>query len=362
MKPSSAPSTPSPSPSIESSHFKGGRELNEDFKPDDTVVIIGRGKRIRSHSGNQRFYALIESELATYANAPSKTEKSYILAKVLEDIRNWSVERYGFVKLNPTTGRWHSPKDSVARVTVAQAFRDALAGQYSSSKHNKQRRRQIAKGFISEDEFIVASPVVGFEKDSLPMPVNLMSALEPRMIGPNMGSSLQMSNNMGMNMNTNMNMNSNMALRRNMNTHMDMGMGMDFRSNMNMNMNMNMGRKMSGQETLAHIRGIIQASTDQIGCPIDNFGNGMGMSGGYGLMNAGQWMPQSSMMMMNGPSQSFQNKNFPPSLGHCSNMMMMGQRSNEDYLYEPLPVEKDVHSGDAFAASEQSSSFFLQGA
>ena len=391
--PSSSPTTtsespaPSPSPTVtatESNHFKGGIVLEEDFKPDETVVIIGRGKRIRNHSGNKRFYALIAAELRTYAGAPSKTEKSYILAKVLEDIRAWNPQRLGFVKLNPATGRWHSPKDSVARVTVAQAFRDALAGQYSSSKHNKQRRRQIAKGFITEDTAeditqdalaesprgVVTSSFTGIEKRGMGAPVSLRSAMDPGMMHMNMPS-----------MNTMANMSINSSMRMNMNTMNNPmgsmggmgGMGFDLRSSMgNQGMGMGGSRKMTGQETLAHIRGIIQATTEQLDHQ-QQMENVLLNRVNVQQQQSQAWMQQQqqqqSMMMQGASANLFPFSQNTTAMGGVGNMNMNNsfeQSQIQDLLFcEPLPIREDqaaaAKQGDAFSASEQTSSFFLQG-
>ena len=376
---SPAASSTAAAAAAESNHFKGGTVLDEDFKPDETVVIIGRGKRIRNHSGNKRFYALIAAELRTYASAPSKTEKSYILAKVLEDIREWNSRRLGFVKLNPATGRWHSPKDSVARVTVAQAFRDALADQYSSSKHNKQRRRQIAKGFITEDKDDVAATKSfssGIEKLGMAAPVSLRTAMDP--------GRLNMSMNMpGMNSMSNMSMSIASSMRMNMNSmNSSMGgmgaMGFDLRTPSSMGrQGMGMGRKMTGQETLAHIRGVISATTEQLDHQYQMENALMNRMNGQQQQ---QWMqqPAHQQSFMTQGSSSFQ---FPMSSqnmggmgdfgsGNSGNEFSQLQRPTDqsllqDLLFcEPLPIREDhmtAKQGDAFSASEQTSSFLLQG-
>lgn len=95
---------------------------------------------------------MVQDELEGYATAPSKTEKTYIVSRCVHKIRQWSKNRLGFVKQDPKTGRWTAPRDSVARITVAQAFRDALGDKYHSSKDNKQKKRIIAKGYYSSNE------------------------------------------------------------------------------------------------------------------------------------------------------------------------------------------------------------------
>jgi hypothetical protein len=101
----------------------GARILPEGFSPcEDRVIVGARGRKIKQHVGNRRFLELVASELTDYAEADNKTEKSYVLAKVLYTVRRWKGDglKVGFVKWDPAISRWIAPKDSVARVTVAQ--------------------------------------------------------------------------------------------------------------------------------------------------------------------------------------------------------------------------------------------------
>jgi len=81
--------------------------------------------------------------LPRYIAAYNKTDKSFVVSQVLHEIRHWSSERLGFVKLDAKTGRWISLKDSLARVSVGQAFRDSLTGKYRSSGFSKQQKRLV---------------------------------------------------------------------------------------------------------------------------------------------------------------------------------------------------------------------------
>jgi hypothetical protein len=102
---------------------EGARILPEDFRPCEDCVIVGaRGRKAKQHVGNRRFLELVASELNDYAEADNKTEKSYVLAKVLYTVRRWKGDglKIGFVKWDPVISRWIAPKDSVARVAVAQ--------------------------------------------------------------------------------------------------------------------------------------------------------------------------------------------------------------------------------------------------
>ena len=132
--------------------------LPEGYEPTEDVVVIGRGKLSRNHLGNKRFRILTSRMLHTYANAPGKTEKSYIVSQALHTIRSWNAQRIGFVKYDSRTGLWHSPKDSIARITVAQAFRDSLSSHYKSSRENKLRTRQQERGYFESGNHCDTTP------------------------------------------------------------------------------------------------------------------------------------------------------------------------------------------------------------
>ena len=104
----------------------GDRILPEGFQPCEDCVIVGsRCRRSKQHAGNRRFLELVQKELPDYARADNKTEKSYLLSKVMYSVRRWKGDglKIGFVKWDSKILRWIAPKDSVARVTVAQVSR-----------------------------------------------------------------------------------------------------------------------------------------------------------------------------------------------------------------------------------------------
>ena len=115
-----------------------------DFEPGPYEVLIGRGRRCTMHWGNQRFRGMIRDELEGYAAADCKRHKSSIIGRVLGDIKKYSPHA-GFVKKDVATGRWLSLTDAASRVSIAQAFRDALEDNYRSSKHSKQVKRRVEK-------------------------------------------------------------------------------------------------------------------------------------------------------------------------------------------------------------------------
>lgn len=113
--------------------------LPESFSPSEDDVVIGRGKKIVAH--NAKFYKIVGKELEAYHNASSKALKSLILVRILQHVRD--VVGAKFVKKDGD--RWLEVEDSLARTTIAQAFRDSLSSHYRSSKQFKQRRRKQAK-------------------------------------------------------------------------------------------------------------------------------------------------------------------------------------------------------------------------
>ena len=82
------------------------RVLPKDFDPSDNDVIIGRGKRARTHGGNKRLRGLIAFMIPEYQAAGSnKDEKSYIIKEIVTQIRKSSPDG-GFVKFDKVQDRW----------------------------------------------------------------------------------------------------------------------------------------------------------------------------------------------------------------------------------------------------------------
>lgn len=104
------------------------------------VVALGRGKKCYNHIGNARFRHKVLGFLEEYANARSKVDKSGVLTKVVEVVRQESPGG-GFVKQD-AKGVWYEVGDFLAREKTSQAFRDALHDRYKSSNLSKKKRRQ----------------------------------------------------------------------------------------------------------------------------------------------------------------------------------------------------------------------------
>lgn len=115
--------------------------LAEDFKPGENDVICGRGKKCYNHVGNEKFRRNVAFKLDQYKVASSKLDKSFILSTIVTEVRKLSPNG-GFVKKDPTSGRWYEVGDFLAREKTSQAFRDALHENYRSSNKSKKKRRQ----------------------------------------------------------------------------------------------------------------------------------------------------------------------------------------------------------------------------
>mmetsp|Transcript_28067 Transcript_28067/g.39453 ORF Transcript_28067/g.39453 Transcript_28067/m.39453 type:complete len:231 (-) Transcript_28067:96-788(-) len=118
--------------------------LPEDFKPSNYDVICGRGKSCFNHIGNRRFRVTIDMNLARYAAASSKLEKSLIVMSIVDMVRDNS-PRGGFVKHVVRTARWYEVGDHLAREKVGQALREALSSKDPERKAKKQKRTQVTK-------------------------------------------------------------------------------------------------------------------------------------------------------------------------------------------------------------------------
>lgn len=126
----------------------GGKYMPEDWIPTKNDVIIGRGKRVVHHAGNQKLRALVQQEVELYSCAKNRAAKSVIIIRVFKAIR--ADTEIGFVKKDPSTKKFYAVEDTAAKITIAQYFRDALADGYKSSKQYKQKLRDALKRSVSD--------------------------------------------------------------------------------------------------------------------------------------------------------------------------------------------------------------------
>ena len=116
------------------------KQLDPDFSPGKYDVICSRGKFAALHAGNVRFRKLIQQQKPDYAKATNKLEKSIIVSKIVDSVREFTPNG-GFVK-KFEDGRWYEVGDSVAREKIGQSLRDQLYSKYKSSTRAKRGRRQ----------------------------------------------------------------------------------------------------------------------------------------------------------------------------------------------------------------------------
>lgn len=67
--------------------------------------------------------------------------------EVVHRVEKLCPEGFGFVKFDTASKRWHAVPRTISRMNVAQAFRDYLSPCYRSSKHSKRHRRLQEKGY-----------------------------------------------------------------------------------------------------------------------------------------------------------------------------------------------------------------------
>ena len=91
------------------------RQLPADFQPTSYSVVCGRGKDCFDSPGNKRFRQIINKFLDDYADAPGKSEKSAIVSKAMNIIREASPEG-AFVKCEK--GVWFEVSSRYAREKV----------------------------------------------------------------------------------------------------------------------------------------------------------------------------------------------------------------------------------------------------
>lgn len=86
--------------------FKGNATpLPEGFVPGDIHFVCGRGSKNYTHSGNNKFRAIVFAKfLDAYREAASKAEKSCII----DEIVSQRLCSGGFVKKHPKNGMWYN--------------------------------------------------------------------------------------------------------------------------------------------------------------------------------------------------------------------------------------------------------------
>ena len=128
--------------SITKKLHKPRRYLDKDYQPHENDVLIGRGRMVETH--NKKFRALISAHLTAYYNAQTKATKSTIILRIFQHVKRGG--GIGFIKREASSRRFFVVEDAAARISIAQAFRDALSSEYKSSKQYKQQKRKEERG------------------------------------------------------------------------------------------------------------------------------------------------------------------------------------------------------------------------
>eukprot|EP00543_Licmophora_paradoxa_P002668 CAMPEP_0202442830 /NCGR_PEP_ID=MMETSP1360-20130828/2192_1 /ASSEMBLY_ACC=CAM_ASM_000848 /TAXON_ID=515479 /ORGANISM="Licmophora paradoxa, Strain CCMP2313" /LENGTH=162 /DNA_ID=CAMNT_0049058307 /DNA_START=195 /DNA_END=683 /DNA_ORIENTATION=- len=99
-------------------------------------IISGRGKICNKRPGNKWFKELIANHLEQYSNTKTKMDKSLIVNKIVDEVRE-NTPSGGFVRKITKTGQWQVLDDTTAREKVGHAIRDALSATHSATSDNK---------------------------------------------------------------------------------------------------------------------------------------------------------------------------------------------------------------------------------
>jgi hypothetical protein len=121
---------------------KSKHMLPADFQPSDYHVICGNKRKYFESKGNAHFREVCKLLLEEYVQAPTKIEKSGVVTKVMNILRQDCPEG-AFV--TPQGGRWYAVSERTAREKVGTFMRDCLGDSYKSSAKNKIARRKIIK-------------------------------------------------------------------------------------------------------------------------------------------------------------------------------------------------------------------------
>jgi hypothetical protein len=116
--------------------------LPEDFEPSDYSIICGNKRKYFNSIGNRRFRVIVKTFLQQYLDAHDKVNKSFVVSKVMNIIRD-ACPMGAFV--TQENGRWYEASERTAREKVGGFFRDLSPNAYRSSAKNKIARRKFQK-------------------------------------------------------------------------------------------------------------------------------------------------------------------------------------------------------------------------
>lgn len=129
--------------------------LPVDFEPTGYTIICGNKRQYFNSVGNRRLRVLVKNFIGQYSQADGKLEKSFIVTKVMNIIRE-ACPVGAFVAMEK--GRWWQVSERTSREKVGSYFRDCLAGKYKSSAQNKIARRKTKREEKKQSEAVEDLP------------------------------------------------------------------------------------------------------------------------------------------------------------------------------------------------------------
>jgi hypothetical protein len=118
--------------------------LPVDYKPSTRSIICGNKRKYFESEGNRHFRKVCKQFLNEYMNAPTKVEKTNVVTKVMNILREDCPDSDATF-VTPQGGRWYAVSERTAREKVGTFFRDCLADSYKSSAKNKIAKRKTSK-------------------------------------------------------------------------------------------------------------------------------------------------------------------------------------------------------------------------
>mmetsp|Transcript_23812 Transcript_23812/g.66046 ORF Transcript_23812/g.66046 Transcript_23812/m.66046 type:complete len:461 (-) Transcript_23812:980-2362(-) len=116
--------------------FRNGCSFRGILCPSSSDIIVGRGPRIKSHTGNERYRLLLQSKYEHY-NFASIAKKKEIAFDVIRE-----VHAYGGRFLVPSKNGWIETDDYSARSKVSIAFRDVR--KIMNAKKNRKCNNSVS--------------------------------------------------------------------------------------------------------------------------------------------------------------------------------------------------------------------------
>lgn len=117
--------------------------LPSDFSPTALDVVCARGKEAYMHPGNKRYRDIISKYLKNYIKAETKNEKSSIVLKIVQEVRNDAPA--GFIRFCNIENLWYEIGDESSREKVGQTIRETLTQQDPLKRAKQRMKRALNK-------------------------------------------------------------------------------------------------------------------------------------------------------------------------------------------------------------------------